>query len=313
MKSKIFISHFLFILLLFNFCSKDTFIDIPKAETMPVINCLFSPDSTWTFEVYESVNVYDYTNFQFSKELVPKIYKNNSYLCDLYYTSENITKFPNTFYLYQYYTNSNFSVQENNNYSFEIITNNQKISGTSYIPEKPDISNLFLTEYTLNRNNNGNGGYYLTGNVKLTINTNNNTTKYYMIKLSYLADFYVMPGNLDTIRNEFLNFEINADYAFQAVNENEGCVIDGSDFEQTKTINLIINWHLEIEYYEPDKFFIEMRSITKDYYLYQKTLKQQSQTINDPFSESVSVHTNINNGLGIFSGYNSYKDTIFFD
>lgn len=52
------------------------------------------------------------------------------------------------------------------------------------------------------------------------------------------------------------------------------------------------------------RFFIEVRSISEDYYLYNKTLSIQETISDDPFAEPVQIYSNIENGHGIFAGYN---------
>lgn len=52
------------------------------------------------------------------------------------------------------------------------------------------------------------------------------------------------------------------------------------------------------------RFFIEVRSISEDYYLYNKTLSIQEAISDDPFAEPVQIYSNIENGHGIFAGYN---------
>jgi uncharacterized protein DUF4249 len=54
----------------------------------------------------------------------------------------------------------------------------------------------------------------------------------------------------------------------------------------------------------PGNFFIELRSVTEDYYLYHSTLTRQVNSGN-PFSDGVVIYDNIVNGEGIFAGYSS--------
>lgn len=51
--------------------------------------------------------------------------------------------------------------------------------------------------------------------------------------------------------------------------------------------------------------WIEVRSVTEEYYLYHESLSRQKLVRQDPFAEPVIIFNNIRNGLGNFSGYNS--------
>lgn len=55
----------------------------------------------------------------------------------------------------------------------------------------------------------------------------------------------------------------------------------------------------------PGPIVIEVRAVTGDYYLYHNTLSRQLQSRKDPFAEPIQIYTNIVNGLGVFSAYNS--------
>lgn len=54
----------------------------------------------------------------------------------------------------------------------------------------------------------------------------------------------------------------------------------------------------------PGNFFIELRTVTEDYYLYHSTLTRQVNSGN-PLSDGVVIYDNIVNGEGIFAGYSS--------
>ncbi len=48
---------------------------------------------------------------------------------------------------------------------------------------------------------------------------------------------------------------------------------------------------------------IQLRSVTRDYYLYMQLLEKHLNVKDDPFSEPVQAYSNVQNGLGIFTGY----------
>ncbi|MEM7298556.1 MAG: DUF4249 domain-containing protein, partial [Bacteroidota bacterium] len=53
-----------------------------------------------------------------------------------------------------------------------------------------------------------------------------------------------------------------------------------------------------------ERFFIEVRSLSEEYYQYQYTSSLHKTITEDPFAEPVQVFSNVENGLGIFSWYN---------
>lgn len=62
------------------------------------------------------------------------------------------------------------------------------------------------------------------------------------------------------------------------------------------------------EYLGP--LFVELRSVSEDYYLFQVSLTQQSGP-GYPYQGDTPLYNNIRNGQGIFAGYSSSVDSIF--
>jgi len=58
------------------------------------------------------------------------------------------------------------------------------------------------------------------------------------------------------------------------------------------------------------KLKAEFRTVTEDYYRYYSTSSNQARSSGVPFSEPVFVHNNIENGYGVFAGYNTYTDSL---
>ncbi len=61
---------------------------------------------------------------------------------------------------------------------------------------------------------------------------------------------------------------------------------------------------------EFNEYSVELHSISKEYYLYAKSLSLFAYNDGDPFAEPVQVYSNIENGYGIFGAYSTAKQTI---
>lgn len=53
-----------------------------------------------------------------------------------------------------------------------------------------------------------------------------------------------------------------------------------------------------------EEYWLEVVGMSEDYYHYQKSYIKQVVNLNNPFSSVIEVHSNIQNGVGIFAGYN---------
>lgn len=62
--------------------------------------------------------------------------------------------------------------------------------------------------------------------------------------------------------------------------------------------------------YHDYTLFVVLQHITRAQYLYEVTLDEQALIFGDTFSEPVFVHSNVENGLGIFAGYSISKVVI---
>lgn len=56
--------------------------------------------------------------------------------------------------------------------------------------------------------------------------------------------------------------------------------------------------------------YVEFRTVSTDYYLYQKSLSQQVPIFEGTLNPPVTIHNNVENGLGLFAGYASTSDTL---
>ncbi len=100
--------------------------------------------------------------------------------------------------------------------------------------------------------------------------------------------------------------------------QNKGALVSFSDFLHITQENFILVLPLRFSVYGFHSQYSEYRytltatAASKAYDLYKRSLyKQQNNSggmaTGNPFIEQVTVYSNIDNGLGIFAGYNSYK------
>lgn len=53
-----------------------------------------------------------------------------------------------------------------------------------------------------------------------------------------------------------------------------------------------------------EEYWLEVVGMSEDYYKYQKSYINQVTNLSNPFSSTIEVYSNIENGVGIFAGYN---------
>lgn len=92
--------------------------------------------------------------------------------------------------------------------------------------------------------------------------------------------------------------------------EDGGVLFTDEDFDGQKTtltFYSLLNFNNEAH---QGKVVGELRTVSKDYYLYHTSLSRQIANKDRPFVEPINVYSNIENGLGIFSGYALYRDSV---
>lgn len=58
------------------------------------------------------------------------------------------------------------------------------------------------------------------------------------------------------------------------------------------------------------QLFIELRTVSEEYYRYFAALSRQRHSFQSPFSEPVILFDNIDGGQGVFAGYNTVRDSL---
>ena len=89
-----------------------------------------------------------------------------------------------------------------------------------------------------------------------------------------------------------------------------GVLIDRNDLVEDKPLTFnFVDWSVKGK--DLTKVYVELRTITKEYYKYHSSLARQLIVRQDPFAEPVTIFNNIEGGYGNFSGFT--QDVAFTD
>ena len=81
---------------------------------------------------------------------------------------------------------------------------------------------------------------------------------------------------------------------------------NGKIISYTLPVNLVIDPQEEI----PGNLFVDLRTVSEEYYLYFDALSRQDESDDTPFTPPVFLFDNIEGGKGVFAGYNSSLDSL---
>ncbi|MFA6128777.1 MAG: DUF4249 family protein [Bacteroidales bacterium] len=284
-------------------CKKEFVINIPDHQ-IPVVNCLLHPDSIWKLNLVWSsspTGIYQFRSITGAQ--VHLKWPGANLILDHFVDGKP-----------GFYTKPEEIVPglENSDISLEIQVGDTILSATTRIPPKPlvnlEVLSIQVTpiQDPITREI---YRYSVKGNAKLTITQPPGGQRFYSLSAGY-RPYTGSPSDSSSLGNKVfqdnLSMIINDPRCVSSISVNEGYLLDLGLVESTSAEVLIVFtggiWYP----YEPFEFFtLVIRSITEEYFQYDKKIRDQYISSRDPFGEPVKIPSNIQNGLGIFSGINS--------
>lgn len=296
------------LLILFTACVKEVDFE-NKSEQRLVVNCLFAPNQPIEVFVTKALNTTDTLNYPIVEDAIVEITHNN--------TTHQLNEFvlPQKQGSFGYYTNTNIIINANDTNTVNISVQHpdmKNITATSKIPSKPEFTARFdLIQYEKGLEQREVIFYNLLGNFFLDFKAFNLTAPYYAIKVGFTRSER-RPGFKDSLftQSALLNFDATFFYdpyiikAFviskEELKRKEGKIKTSIQQSLVFTNNVIWN----------RKLYIEVITLSNEYYQYINTNFKQRQALQDPFAEPLRVYNNIKDGYGIFAGYNINRDTL---
>ncbi len=142
--------------------------------------------------------------------------------------------------------------------------------------------------------------------------------EFYHLKLFQKIESYrVLPGG-DTIVPLVKTFELSPSIADNDNNMvrsfDGGMLFNDEDFDGNPySLRFAFSRSIDVSQERLGKLEAELRTTSKDYFLYYTSLSRQLTSQGPPFSEPVILYNNIESGLGFFGGYAVARDSIFVD
>lgn len=168
----------------------------------------------------------------------------------------------------------------------------ESVRATTKIPTPSTISNLNISGVTIKPSTKNEFKDIVRYSLSFDINHIGSNQYYHLVfynQYAGLPDLYLV------------NPELTDDQPYLA-HYDFGILIDKADLVNGEPLHFnFVDWVLENN--ELRRVFVELRSITKEYYKYHSTLARQLIVRQDPFAEPVSIYNNIEGGYGNFSGF----------
>ena len=301
-------------------CERTVTLDLPEHESKLVVNSIFSNDSIWKLSVSQSTGILDNDDFGFMDNAEVTIYQDGNFLETLSletietttydYTTgqEEIEEIP-------FYTSENVATS-NHEYSVEVAVNGfETASATATLPTPVNISEVTVENLFADVEE---GYQQQEGSLSITFDDPEGEN-FYELKVwaafEYTYSDYIFNDSInDYIAQEvteevFYNIylETNDVALSNDANKSGQSILFTDEFFEGDTKTLALQTYDAIPL--DGSIVVELRSISKEVYLYNSSYNNQRWSRDDPFSEPIFVYSNIENGFGIFGAYH----TTFFE
>ena len=209
--------------------------------------------------------------------------------------------------VFPFYLSRDPIIGSGNNYELNVkIDDEDPISAITTIPQRVNIQSLNLIDFSENSDPRDDDKYDI--NFELNFNHNSLMSESYHLVFYFIYSveeefesdtFIVNYIQTPTVNDLFVNFPYTFDF------EN-GVLIQGKDIpvgNHRLKANLSVEFNDERSPFTPE-LFVELRNTNFDYHDYHFKLSRQLSQRDSILSQAILIPSNINNGLGVFSGYN---------
>ncbi len=282
-----------FSLLLITSCTKILPLDIDDNKRKLVINSILSPDTNISVYVSTTTSILDTNTFQINPKI--DLYENNIYIATLKYSSNGIYSTNYIPLIYRQYkiivTEPNFE----NNTAIDTIPEKILIKdATFFLPSGFDDYGTPFYEATIKFDDIENASNYYE---IIIFSGNEENPENYITEFQTTSTTIINEGNQDYLPTSLFFSDI---------------LFNGEEFEIK--VKFSSGYQMSAPgIYVPDmEYYVMLRSISHSYYLYRKFWNRHSynQTVADDLlgmlfkGEPIEAYSNIDNGYGIFVGYN---------
>jgi hypothetical protein len=293
------------ILLLFALlsCEKQIFIKDTEFEKHLVVNSFFQPDSFFKVHVSESGSVFEAGDSSRNLEDASVVlFEEGNLLEELQHLGSGL------------YGTKQIKATQGINYQIVVKAGEKTVHGFDKIPTKNALEGI---EFFKNAGYTSLNTRYHRINLQFEDNPDEKNFYEVILKFEYLDSLLIL-GKATGISHV---------YSYDPIIKNEKAVIDygfnltslffSDELVSGKKYNLPVNFYNigGDDVNTAFKLIVHFNTISENYYRYKKKLllyrEFELTDIWEDMREPVILYSNIENGYGIFAGYNSFTDTIY--
>ncbi|MDN5201359.1 DUF4249 domain-containing protein [Fulvivirgaceae bacterium BMA10] len=281
-------------------CETVVDVKIPQSKPQIVLNAFINPDSTFKADISASRNILDDSNFKWINGADIKLYDGDQ-LMGTFSESENGS-----------YRLDDVKPQVGKMYRIEASKDQyQSVYAESMIPiEKARIQSALISSEMKE----GYEQFFLEIEIDDKAGENFYELVVWRYNRTYTFQGYELIATDSTLMRVYIDSEDVAIDDFQ--DSGSSLVFSDVLFEgKTHKLKAGIGSFFDFDNQGnriPNSYVISLRNTNEEYFRYQRSKALQEWVDGDPFAEPVQVFNNINNGFGIFAGYNETKINVIY-
>ena len=204
-----------------------------------------------------------------------------------------------------FYSTPDFIPEEGVLYTIHVEAPNfPPVSATSFVPERIALLETQVEDLEVDSI----AGLY-NFNLRIRFEDPGLTSNFYHVNIFQEILGTGGEKELEELRKIFFSEEGNS--KSRTANLDGGLLYQDADFNGSiAELSIPIRISLDPEHQILGKTLVELRTVTEEYYLFQSSISKQSGDQIDPLSEPTLLFNNIQNGHGVFAGYNSFVDSV---
>ena len=269
-------------LVVFSNISPDFLTDYYTANQSKVqISQTKRPDDNSKFEIINDAEIN-----------ISKIDTRNSQLNFQHNEECNCFKQPN-------FTNEE-KIEEDYTYVLQVdVPGHEILSASTTVPKAVEAINFSVSDFEMNPSIRDEEKINFTYNLNFEIPENNEAEYFHAV---FHTEFEVQNDWGNNWRFLYTLNPLYTDELIYTKHHNAGWLINKDNLIPGQKISLKFSDYM-FDYHKILNFVIELRTVSKEYYLYHESLSRQAIVRQDPFAEPVTIYNNVKNGYGNFSGF----------
>lgn len=279
------------LLILFLNCEKVVEVDIPTHEPVLVGSAFFTPDSLWSVRITRSTDILSPNNMALQIEnATVELWQENQYLTELAHQGNGL------------YRSDNLRPTAGNSYTLRAAAPNfEAIEASDYLSPPVAITSVLNLPAR-----NGDPAEYV--RLRLAFDDPPDVDNYYLLSIQMV----------DIFGYRFFNHFETSNPVIMANSDEDNGPVNIDDFFDNEAVFddvLFAGETLEIDFgfynflfgsNSLAQVYIRLSSVSEHYFRHHKTFRK-AETVDggNPFQEPVLIHSNVQNGIGIFAGYST--------